>query len=95
MMQAQLEVYADSAYNAAMATDLLSLGKRIKAEREAQGLTSAIFRRARILNRLAFPSWKAANRIPAWKHWSGYARHLAKVSPGCWYKRKCLNHLKE
>jgi len=39
MMQAQLEVYADSAYNAAMATDLLSLGKRIKAEREAQGLT--------------------------------------------------------
>jgi len=38
-MQAQLEVYADSAYNAAMATDLLSLGKRIKAEREAQGLT--------------------------------------------------------
>ena len=38
-MQAQLEVYADSAYNAAMATDLLSLGKRIKTEREAQGLT--------------------------------------------------------
>lgn len=38
-MQAWLEIYADSAYNAAMATDLLSLGKRIKMEREAQGLT--------------------------------------------------------
>ncbi len=39
MMQGWLVIHADSAYNAAMATDLLSLGKRIKIEREAQGLT--------------------------------------------------------